>query len=225
MTQAKTTKYIDGLAVLSQIKTKEKENSQKRRAQATDRLSRTSTQGADMDWAALTERITSASRITLSDLIAQEGEASFYAFILYTDANCYTVLPSANSIEKLEEKIAKEGVEDPSEIPGFKWSIGEWAHEAWNDQAFAEISNDLSKASHAASEQEGFAEFRKQLHLAMTNAMLSLRNEGVFGRFTDQAVLFVSSSDYEESFEIENWSAQILNKASIHVDFLNRYEG
>lgn len=157
--------------------------------------------------------------------MAEESTASFYAFILYTDADCYTVLPSANSIEKHEEKIGKEGVEDSSEIAGFKWAIGEWAYEAWNGQAFAAISDDLSNASQKASQQGRFAEFREQLHLAMGKAMSALRDEGIFDRFKDRAVLFISSSDYEESFEIENWSAQILNAPSMHAGFLKRYEG
>ncbi|ODU46546.1 MAG: hypothetical protein ABS96_08460 [Lysobacteraceae bacterium SCN 69-123] len=59
----------------------------------------------------------------------------------------------------------------------------------------------------------------------MVKAMSALRDEGIFDRFKDRAVLFISSSDYEESFEIENWSAQILNAPSMYADFLNRYEG
>lgn len=178
-----------------------------------------------MDWNALTQRLILASRESFSSLMAEQSTASFYAFILYTDADCYTVLPSANSIEKHEEKIGKEGVEDSSEIAGFKWAIGEWAYEAWNGQAFAAISDDLSNASQKASQQGRFAEFREQLHLAMVKAMSALRDEGIFDRFKDRAVLFISSSDYEESFEIENWSAQILNAPSMHADFLKRYEG
>lgn len=202
-----------------------KDNPHKLRVHGTSRLSEIATKGPDTDWAALTKRIVASSRIAFSDLIAKERGASFYAFILYTDADCYTALPSANSIEKHEEKIAKEGVEDSSEIAGFKWAIGEWANEAWNAQAFAAISDDLSNASRKASQQGRFAEFRQQLHLAMVKAMSTLRDEGIFDRFKDRAVLFISSSDYEESFEIENWSAQILNAPSIYADFLNRYEG
>lgn len=211
--------------MVKEIKIKGSEGPCKRRVRGTDRLSETATQGVDIDWTALTERIIAVSRTAFSDFIAQERGANFYAFILYTDADCYTVLPLANSIEKHEEKIAKEGVEDPSEIAGFKWSIGEWAYEAWNDQDFVGISDDLSSACQKASEQERFAEFRKQLHLAMVKAMLALRDGGIFDRFKDRAVLFISSSDYEESFEIENWSARILNTPSICAEFLNRYEG
>lgn len=179
--------------------------------------------GSDMDWNALTARIIAASRVAFLDLIYQERGASFYAFILYTDVDCYTVLPSANSIEKHDERVAKEGVEDPSEIAGYKWSIGEWAYEAWNSEAFCAISHDLSAASQVASRQGVFSDFRERVHSAMIKAMSSLGEEGVFSPLRAQVVFFISSSDYDESFEMENRSAQILNPPAVYAEFLNRY--
>lgn len=92
-----------------------------------------------MDLAGLTESIIVASRNSFSDMIDQRKGERFYAFILYTGADCCTVLPSADSIEKHEEKIAREGVEDPAEMAGFQWSIGEWAYESWQAEAFNAI--------------------------------------------------------------------------------------
>lgn len=176
-----------------------------------------------MDLAGLTESIIVASRNSFSALIDQREGERFYAFIPYTDADCYTVLPSANSIEKHEEKIAREGVEDPAEMAGFKWSIGEWAYESWKAEAFNAISRDLSAASQSACESGTFPEFRQQVHAAMTKALSSLDEEGFFGALRNQIALFISSSDYDESIDMENRSAQVLNTAENYEAFLRRY--
>ncbi len=176
-----------------------------------------------MDWAGLAERIIAASRISFSGLIDHGKGAGFYAFILYTDADCYTVLPSANAIEKHKEKIAREGVEDPKEMAGYKWSIGEWAYESWKAEAFDAICQDLSEASQSACELGTFPEFRQQVHAAMIKALASLDGEGFFGSIRNEIVLFISSSDYDESIEMENRSAQVLNSPGVYEAFLKRY--
>ena len=176
-----------------------------------------------MDWAELTERIATASRTSFSDLLGQNRGERFYAFILYTDADCYTVVPSANSIEKHEEKITRKGVEDSREMAGYQWSIGEWAYEAWNDGAFSPICEALSAASQSAGEAGTFPDFRQQVHAAMIEALASLDREGFFGSFRKDIVLFISSSDYDESIALENRSAQVLNSAGVSAAFLDRY--
>lgn len=176
-----------------------------------------------MDWADLTKRIGIAFRVSFSDLIEQRKGAGFYAFILYTDADCYTVLPSANSIEKHKEKIARKGVEDPKEMAGYKWSIGEWAYESWKAEAFDAICEDLSEASQSACEAGTFPEFRQQVHSSMIKALASLDEEGFFGSIRSDIVIFVSSSDYDESIELENRSARILNSPEVYEEFLKRY--
>lgn len=177
-----------------------------------------------MDWIALTESITSAVKAAFSNLIRREDTSTIYAFILYTDADCYTVLPSANSIERHEEKIAREGIVDASEIAGYKWSIGEWTYEAWMPAEFEAICRELSAASQEAYQQGTFSEYRERVHASMIGALSSLDEEGFFAAARDHAVLFISSSDHDESMEMENMSAQILNPPSMYAEFLRRYE-
>lgn len=176
-----------------------------------------------MDWVDLTERIVAASRAAFSDLMEQRRAEGFYAFILYTDADCYTVLPSANSIEKHKEKISRAGVGVPGEMAGYKWSIGEWAYEAWRGDAFEAICQDLSEASQSACKTGTFHEFRQQVHTSMTKALASLDGEGFFGSLRNGIVIFISSSDADEAIEMENRSAQILNSPEVHGEFLKRY--
>lgn len=176
-----------------------------------------------MNWAELTERIIVASRVSFPDLIQQRKGESFYAFILYTDADCYTVAPSANSIEKHEEKIAREGVEHPEEMAGYKWFIGEWAYESLKAEAFDAVCEDLSEASQTACEAGAFAEFRQQVHSSIIKARASLDEQGFFGSIRRDVVISASSSDCDESTELENRSAQMLNSPEVYEKFLTRY--
>lgn len=178
-----------------------------------------------MDWVDLTERIVAASRVAFSDLIEQRKGEGFYAFILYTDADCYTVLPSANSIERHQEKVLRRGVDDPKRMAGYKWSIGEWAYEAWKGEAFDAICKDLSEASQSACEAGNFPEFRQQVHSAMIKALATLDGEEFFGSLRNEIVIFISSSDYDESIGMENASAKILNPPEVYEGFLRRYGG
>lgn len=175
------------------------------------------------DWSALTGRIAAAARISFADLIAQKNAESLYAFVLYTDADCYTVLPSANSLEKFNGKMIRDDVSDPGEMAGYQWSIGEWAYEAWKDEAFDPICRELSAASQAAWTAGSFAGFRQQVHAAMIQALAALDAEGLFGAARNEAVLFISSTDYDEAIALENRSAEILNSAERYARFLRRF--
>lgn len=176
-----------------------------------------------MDWIDLTKRMVAASRISFSDLMAQRKGESFYAFILYTDGDCYTVLPSANSIERHQEKISREGIDDPQNTAGYQWSIGEWAYEAWKDEGFEGICRELSAASQSACETGSFAEFQQKVHASMVKALALLDGEGFFGPLRNKVVLFISSTDGDESMALENKSAKFLNSPEIYEAFLKRY--
>ena len=188
-----------------------------------DTSSDTDSAGIRTDWSNLTARIAAAARISFADLIAQRSEEGLYAFVLYTDADCYTVLPSANSRAKFNEKMAKYDVNDPADMAGYRWSIGEWAYEAWQDEAFEPICRELSAASQAACEAGSFTTFRLQVHAAMSEAMAMLDAEGLFGAARDESVLFISSTDYDEAIALENRSAAILNSPGMYEKFLRRY--
>lgn len=65
-----------------------------------------------------------------------DGE-SFYAYALYTDSSVMTVLPAANSLEKLKIKI--EETNEESENPYLTWETSEWWYESFGDEFFKEI--------------------------------------------------------------------------------------
>jgi hypothetical protein len=174
-------------------------------------------------WIDLTKRIAAASAASFSDLLAERRGEHFYAFVLYTDSDCYTVLPSANSMEKHREKVSKEAISDATSMAGYQWSIGEWAYEAWRSEGFEEICRDLSAASQAACEKGEFPEFKRQVHASMIQALASLDEMGFFGPIRNEIVIFISSTDGDESIELENGSAKMLNPPGMYEEFLNRF--
>lgn len=130
----------------------------------------------------------------------------------------------SNSQKKYEEKVLKKGVTDQKRLASYKWYIGEWAYEAWNADGFADICERLSEASEAACEKGSIVEFKRNVHACMIKALSILDEEGFFGPVRKDAVLFVSSTDYDESIELENSSAKTLNNAITYNKFLKRYE-
>lgn len=178
-----------------------------------------------MNWNELIQQIIQAARSSFSDLMLTHKDDDFYAFILYTDDDCYTILPSANSIQKLNEKILKRGIGDPKRIAGYKWSIGEWAYEAWHDDEFSQICDALSEASEVASSDGTFSTFKENTHQSMIDALRALDQEGFFGAIRKNIAIFISSSDYDESIAIENNSAKLLNSSDLYEKFVNRYDG
>jgi hypothetical protein len=177
-----------------------------------------------VDWPALTGSIAAAARISFGDLLTRADRETFYAFALYTDADAYTVLPTANSVEKFNDTVVRAGVEDARGRAGYRWSIGEWAYEAWQSDAFQAICEELSAASQRACEAGTFTEFRQCVHGCMIDALASLDAGGLFAAIRERIVLFVSSSDADEAFDLENRSARVLNSAAVCAEFLKRYD-
>jgi len=56
----------------------------------------------------------------------------------------------------------------------------------------------------------------------MIDALLRLDKEGFFGMRRYKAVLFITLSDYDESLEMEDHSARLLNPPEIYEPFLKR---
>jgi len=65
--------------------------------------------------------------------------------------------------------------------------------------------------------------FKQQVHQCMTDALKSMDKEGFFGQRRADLMLYISSSDYDESLAMEDKSAQYLNPADKYQAFLKRY--
>lgn len=175
-----------------------------------------------MNWTELTHKITNAARAAFLAMQSEAKGEKFYVFALYTDADCYTVGVTANSIQKHEEKMAEEGISDTQEALGYKWYTGEWFYEAWGDDGFQSICEELSEASNAASNEGRFLEFKQNVHSCMIKCLADLDRDRIFQERED-AVLLISSTDNDESEILENESAKQLNDRRLAELFLGRY--
>lgn len=170
----------------------------------------------------LTTDIVNATRDAFEQLIQKHPDEHFYAFILYTDSDCFTVLPAANSIEKLEEKLKRLEVSS-DESAEFKWISAEWEYEAAYDDKFYPIWKFLEQESLKNKSEEDFAQFKDKVHHCMIEALRSLDDEGFFGDRRNDLILYISSSDDEEFFELENESAKRLNSQEKYLNFMDRF--
>lgn len=178
-----------------------------------------------MDWKELTKDIVTAARTSFSELLARHGDETFYAFVLYTDEDCWTVVPAANSLEQHRAKFAGSGDADPKTLAYYKWASAEWAYEAYEADAFNAICTRLRDACGSVSDDEAFDAFKANVHNAMIDALKALDDEGFFGKGRDNAVLFITSSDDDGSKAMEDRSARLLNPPEIYEPFLRRYQG
>ncbi len=176
-----------------------------------------------MNWNKLSEEIFVAARLSFSELISRHNEEHFYAFALYTDSDCYTVVPAANSLQKYDTKIAEDNVDDETELVAYKWSIAEWAYEACGSNYFKGICDLLSTASNKAGNDEQFLQFKMNVHTCMINALQRLEHNGLFGTMRSNFVLYISMSDDDDALELENKSAKILNPSNLYNEFLARW--
>lgn len=179
-----------------------------------------------MDWAELTKAIAAAARQSFSDLLARHGDETFYAFALYTDADCYTVVPAANSLEQYRAKLSTLKNPNPQERAYYQWASAEWAYEACAAASFNLICQRLSEAcAEVSGDSAAFAALKCQVHQSMVEALKRLDDEGFFGQRRSGAVLFITSSDYDEAEAMEDRSANALNPPQICKTFLERHAG
>lgn len=181
-----------------------------------------------MDWPALKNEIAAAARESFCDLLAKHGSERFYAFALYTDEDCITVAPAANSIEQYLATLATLDKPERQERAYYQWASSEWAYEAWAWEPFNPVSSRLHQAcTQVSSDAAAFAAFKAKVHQAMIDALKQLDDEGCFGRHrqaADSAVLFITSTDSEDSEAMEDHSARLLNRPEVCKAFLEQHK-
>ena len=174
-----------------------------------------------MDWEKLTADVVAATTAAFGSLISEKSDEHFYAFALYTDGDAETILPSANSLERYEAILRDRGGQYAAV---WKWGTAEWAYEAWNAKLFTGIYRDLDKHKKTLQESEVvFASYKNSLHECMISALKRMDENGFFAKGREDITLFISSSDDDEAFDMENQSAKRLNPEQIYLPFLKRY--
>ncbi|MBN3832225.1 DUF4303 domain-containing protein [Burkholderia sp. Ac-20344] len=171
--------------------------------------------------------IADAARATFRALRALHPDEHFYAFALYTDSSAMTVVPAANTTEGLARIRAQQAVADNDPAPWFAWGFSEWAYASAEASPFNALCGKL--ADEVLSPQfamSRFAEFSRQLHADMIEALRLLDREGLFGTGDERAAitLFVSISDDAAAEALENESVKALNPPAVADAFLRRYD-
>lgn len=177
-----------------------------------------------MDWKKLTNDVVAAASAAFASLRSEKPNEHFYVFSLYTDSDAWTILPSANSIEKYEAILRKTRETNEKQIAYSKWATAEWAYEAWGKKLFTGIYRELEdhRKSLPQSEKDDEA-YKHSVHECMISALKQMDEDGVFAKGRETIVLYVSSSDGDEAFDLENQSVKRLNPKEIYLPFLKRY--
>lgn len=196
-----------------------------------------------MDWEKFVSDVAAAATAAFSSVMSENASERFYAFALYTDGDGETIGPSANSIERHEAVLDKTGETDALSIAAYKWATAEWAYEAWKGEFFKGVYRDLANHRNALPKVDVECEctpgvvvtisglpdeiaesYKRAVHQSMIAALKRMDEDGFFAQGRDDVTLFVSSSDDDEAFDLENESAQQLNPERVYLPFLERYE-
>lgn len=70
-----------------------------------------------------------------------------------------------------------------------------------------------------------YALYKKSVHECMISALRRMDENGFFAKRREDITLFISSSDDDEAFDMENQSARQLNPEQVYLPFLKRYGG
>lgn len=156
-----------------------------------------------------------------------------YAVALVTDSDCITLYMAVNTYEYMKEKDAKyikmfEGRVSEEKINRVKegtdsftkWIPAEWGYSDGKNSELSKISQELYEKEEANAEE--YAKYKPMFFEAITSAFEKLIGEKIFGTNSEELTYFISMSDGEGIYEIENYSAKILNSEKNYEQFINR---
>ena len=160
-----------------------------------------------------------------------------YTVAFVTDSDCCTLWLGVNTYEYMEKADAKYANDD-SEYKT-KWIPDEWGYTDDSDNSgLVKISDRLSDKmdsiydevdrKHAdlteEQEQELIDEygFTRLFLETVTSAFQKLIQSNAFGLDTDEVTYFISMTDDELGFDIEDDSAKTLNSKRVYEEFLKR---
>lgn len=177
-----------------------------------------------MDWEKLTNDVVTAASAAFDSLRAEKSNEHFYVFVLYTDGDAWTILPSANSLEQHEVKVRDTGETNELQIACYKWASAEWAYEGWKADLFNGIYLDLENYRKTMPRSaEAYEAYKNSVHDCMIAALKKMDQNGFFGKDRENILIYISSSDGDEGYGLENQSVKQLNPAQSYLPFLGRY--
>ncbi len=163
-----------------------------------------------------------------------KGE-KLYSVALVTDSDCITLFMALNTYEYLEtadkeflkvveEDLSEEDIRqiEEGEVCLTKWLPDEWGFSDGENSALIKISQALYKKEE--SNPEEYAKYKSLFFDTVISAFKKVIEEKTFGENSEEITYFISASDGDGIYEIENHSAKILNSEKIYEQFLSRKE-
>ena len=178
-------------------------------------------------------KIEQAVKTDMEQIRKEIGEEKTYAVALVTDSDCITLFLALNTYEYMRKKDAKYlemmhdylSEEDINKVKEgtaslTKWTPDEWGYSDGKNSQLVEISKLLYGREEANSK-----EYEKNTALffeVVTSAFKNLIAAKTFGNNSDEITYFISMSDDERTYEIEDFSAKLLNSKNVCQTFLKR---
>lgn len=179
----------------------------------------------------LEKRLVMAVRNDFKELTKVIGDERIYAVCLVTDSNAMTVFLAINTYEKMEKKYHKYSqgkslnIKDEILYKTVKWVPAEWEYDDSDlEQSEIDLVSDYLAEKRETIEDSRFREFEEKFYETMTETLLILHNEGLFGHKKDDITVFISISDDERAEMVENYSAGLLNSENVSSEFLKRWD-
>ncbi|WP_146052020.1 DUF4303 domain-containing protein, partial [Lysinibacillus sphaericus] len=126
------------------------------------------------------------------------GDEKIYAICLVTDSNAITVFLAINTYEKMEKKYHKyfkgQSLNTKDEIfyKTVKWVPAEWEYDDSDlEQSEIDLVSDYLAENGETIKDSRFREFEEKFYETMTEILLILRNEGLFGHKEDDITVFI----------------------------------
>jgi hypothetical protein len=176
-------------------------------------------------FAELQARYREAARSAFAQVRASRPGETLYAFALYTDGDCIATTAAVNTEEGLRRRLAGEHDVDADDLAYYRWSTGEWQAEGIGSAGFPPFDEMMAFLTLWEGEGKSHRAFRRRVLDAMVAALKALDGEGEFGRGAarEAITLFITITDCDEDFVVENRSARILNSREVARRFRRRY--
>lgn len=175
----------------------------------------------------LKNRIQEAVKQDFAKIKKEVGQEKIYAIVLVTDSDCITLwlgvntyeylkkkdseINSETEIKKMESYMSIDEIEEYKNGPPYttKWFPDEWGYSDEKNSKLCEVSELLYKKQESLNSKE-YSEYERLFFETLTSAFKELIRSGIFGD-NEEITYFISMSDDDRAYEIETYSAKILN--------------
>lgn len=178
-------------------------------------------------------KIQQALKTEVKRILKEIGEEKIYAAALVTDSDCITLYLAVNTYEYMQKRdreyieilhLPEDQAKKIREGTGsvVKWIPDEWGYSDGKNSELTQISKLLF-----AKEESNPDEYAQHIDLfieTVISAFQHLIESKIFGENSEEISFFISMSDDERTYEIENHSAKVLNSEKVYEQFLKRHE-